>query len=113
MGCVFVREVGYMQRLMVVPLAITFAAATGCQHPEQKHAEKAGEQAAKAVEQAAKATESGAAQAAKGLEQVAKGLEGMAAGAAGGDAKTVDPVSFRDLQTLFPELNGWEKAKPT
>ena len=89
-----------MQRLMVVPLAITLAAVSGCQHSEQKHAEKATEQAAKALEQAA-----------KGLEQVAKGLEGMAAG--GGDTKTVDPVSFRDLQALFPDLNGWEKAKPT
>ena len=100
-----------MQRLMVVPLAITLAAVSGCQHSEQKHAEKATEQAAKALEQAAKATESGAAQAAKGLEQVAKGLEGMAAG--GGDTKTVDPVSFRDLQTIFPDLEGWEKQKPT
>ena len=25
----------------------------------------------------------------------------------------MDPVSFRDLQTLFPDLDGWEKAKPT
>ena len=71
-------------------------------------------QAAKAIEQAAKSTESGAAQAAKGLEQMAKGLEAMAGGALSGDnPKPVNPVSFRELQTLFPDLDGWEKAKPT
>jgi hypothetical protein len=43
---------------------------------------------------------------------MAKGLEGMAT-ATGGDTKPVDPVSFQDLQMLFPDLDGWEKAKPT
>ena len=65
----------------------------------------------KATEQAAQVAEKGAADAAKGLEQMAKGL----AAAAGGDsdAKPVDPVSFRDMQALFPNLDGWEKGKPT
>jgi hypothetical protein len=42
---------------------------------------------------------------------MAKGL----AGAAGGDAdvKPVDPVSFRELQTVMPDVPGWEKDKPT
>ncbi len=45
---------------------------------------------------------------------MAKGLEAMAGGAAGGDnPKPVNPVSFRELQTLFPDLDGWDKAKPT
>ena len=26
---------------------------------------------------------------------------------------TVAPVSFRDLQTFFPDIDGWEKEKPT
>ena len=87
---------------------------SGCQSSEQKQAEEATKQAAKAIEQAAKSTESGAAQAAKGLEQMAKGLEAMAGGAMGGDgAKPVSPVSFRELQTIFPDLDGWDKAKPT
>ena len=43
---------------------------------------------------------------------MAKGLEAMAGGA-GGSVKPVDPVSFRDLQTFFPDLDGWEKQKPT
>lgn len=100
-----------MQRLTVVTLALTLAA-VGCHREEHKQAEDAAQQAAKAIEQAAKATESGAAQAAKSLEQAAKGLEGMAGGAAG-DVKGVEPVSFRELQTLFPDIDGWEKAKPT
>lgn len=101
-----------MQRMRLMTLAIALATAAGCHSSEQKQAEDASKQAAKAIEQAAKSGETGAAQAAKGLEQMAKGLEAMATGA-GGDSKTVDPVSFRDLQTLFPDLDGWEKAKPT
>ena len=59
--------------------------------------------------QAAKGSRAGAAQAAKGLEQMAKGLEAMASGAAARTRKPVDPVSFRDLQALFPDIDGWEK----
>jgi hypothetical protein len=102
-----------MQRLAFMTLAIAVGAAAGCHSSEQKQAEEAAKQASKAIEQAAKSGEAGAAQAAKGLEQMAKGLEAMA-GVAGGDSpKPVMPVSFRDLQTLFPDLDGWEKAKPT
>jgi hypothetical protein len=36
----------------------------------------------------------------------------MMAGGAAGDVKPVDPVGFRDLQALFPDLDGWEKGKP-
>jgi hypothetical protein len=96
-------------------LAIALASA-GCGPSEQqRRAEQAKQEAAKAVEQAAKSTEKGASEAAKGLEQMAKGLEAMATGAAAaaGNTKPVDPVSFRDLQTLFPDLDGWEKEKPT
>ncbi|HEY7501901.1 MAG TPA: hypothetical protein VH740_25495 [Vicinamibacterales bacterium] len=96
-----------MQRFAVMALALAMTAA-GCGNAEQKRAEEA----AKTAEQAAKAASQGASEAAKGLEQVAKGLEAMASGAAG-NTKPVDPVSFRDLQTLFPDLDGWQKEKPT
>jgi hypothetical protein len=102
-----------MQRVALVTLAIAIGAAAGCQSSEEKRAEEAARQTAKAIEQVAKSTEKGAAEAAKGLEQMAKGLEAMAGGAAGAGGATVDPVSFRDLQTVFPDLDGWEKAKPT
>lgn len=61
---------------------------------------------------AVKNAQSGAAEAAKGLEQMAKGLEAMAGGGSG-EQKPVDPVSFRDMMALFPDMDGWEKAKPT
>ena len=103
-----------MRQIALMTLAVALGAAAACQSSEQKQAEDTAKQVAKAMEQAAKGTESGAAQAAKGLEQMAKGLEAMAGGGAGGDTlKPVSPVSFRELQTLFPELDGWEKAKPT
>jgi hypothetical protein len=63
-------------------------------------------------QQAAQTAEQGAAEAAKGLEQLAKGLESMAGGGSGSQ-KPVDPVSFRDLMALFPDIDGWEKEKPT
>ena len=103
-----------MHRMAVVAVAVTLGALAGCQSSERKQAEEASKQATKAIEQAAKTSEQGANQAAKGLEQMAKGLEAMANGAAGaGGAKAVEPVSFRELQTIFPNLDGWEKQKPT
>lgn len=49
---------------------------------------------------------------AKGFEAMANGLA-AAAGGGNGDVKPVDPVSFRDLQTVMPEISGWERNKPT
>lgn len=80
------------------------AAAVACGPPPEE----------KKVEQVKKASESvqkSADQMAKGLEDMAKGLSGLA----GNDPsqKPVDPVSFRDLQTTFGDLSGWEKGKAT
>lgn len=103
-----------MRHVTWAALALSLAAA-GCGSSEQKRAEEAARAAeataAKTTEQAAKTAEQGAKQAAQGLEAMAKGLEAMAGGAGGG--KAVEPVSFRDLQTFFPDLDGWEKEKPT
>jgi hypothetical protein len=103
-----------MHRFAVIALALAVAA--GCGSSEKPSTEeaatKAATGAAAAAGEAARTAEQGATQAAKGLEQMAKGLEAMASGAGGG-GKPVDPVSFRDLQTFFPDLDGWEKAKPT
>jgi hypothetical protein len=106
-------------------------AVSGCGKPEQqkqaeeaakqieaaaKEAGKAADQVAKevgkAADQAAKSGEGPANEAAKGFEAMAKGLGAMVTGATG-DMKPVDPVGFRDLQALFPALDGWEKGKPT
>ena len=48
---------------------------------------------------------------AAGMEALAKGLGAAASAANGG--KTVEPVSFRDLQAAFVDFPGWEKDKPT
>lgn len=78
----------------------------------QEEAAKQFEQGAKELEQAANNPGTNAEQLAKGLESMAKGLGTLT----GGDphAKPVDPVSFRDLMTVFPESFGdWERSKPT
>lgn len=76
----------------------------------QEEAAKQFEQAAKTMEQAANGAN--AEQFAKGLESMAKGL-GTLAGA-DPHAKPVDPLSFRDLMTVFPQSFGdWERSKPT
>ena len=92
-----------MNRGLVIGIALSVAVA-GCGSKEEKQEEQAQEQAAQTAEK-------GAAEAAKGLEDMAKGLQALAGG--GGDQKPVDPVSFRDMMALFPDIDGWEKAKPT
>jgi hypothetical protein len=95
-----------MRRAGILAIAALVAAgACGKSSEEKKEEQK--------EQQAAKTAEAGAAEAAKGLEQMAKGLQAMAGGAAAGNAQSVDPVSFRDMQALFPDFDGWEKGKPT
>lgn len=108
-----------MQRLKMLGVcALVVALAPGCgKSEEEKAAEQAAEQtkqAAEALRQAAEKT--GTAAAAEGMDAAAKALEGLA-GALGGatspDGKPVPPVSFRDLETVLPEVSGWEREKPT
>jgi hypothetical protein len=89
---------------ILVGIALSVAVA-GCGSKEEKQAEQA-------TEQAAQTAEKGAEQAAQGLEQMAKGLEALAGGRSGSE-KPVEPVGFREMMALFPEFDGWEKAKPT
>jgi hypothetical protein len=96
-----------MRRVGVIAIAALLVAGGCGRSSEEKQEEKK-------EEQAAKSAQAGAAEAAKGLEDMAKGLEAMANGAAGGgNTKAVDPVSFHDMQALFPDLEGWQKGKPT
>ncbi len=79
-------------------------------------AQKAGAAAQQAGDQAQRAAGAGgdvgggAAQSfgdmAKGFEQMAKGFQQGAGG------KTVEPVSFRELQALLPQVPGWTMAAP-
>ena len=76
------------------------------------------EQAAEELQKAAVEMQKNAGGMQKGAEDMAKGFAAMAkglAGAAGGDAnvKPVEPVGFRELQTVMPAVAGWEKRSPT
>ena len=88
----------------VAAVAVT-AAACG-----KSESQKAAEAAAKQLEQAANAAEKG--DTAKSLEDMGKALGALASGGTG-DQKPVEPISFKELQTAFPEIAGWEKGKPT
>ena len=79
--------------------------------------QKAGESMAKAGEAAANAavqqgTQAAGEQAAKGMEDFAKAMQGMAAALGNNGGKASEPVSFRDMQTAFPTVSGWEMGKP-
>jgi type II secretory pathway pseudopilin PulG len=110
-----------MKRAGILLAAALIVATAACgKSKEEKQAEEVQKEVQKQVQAAQKeaaatgaSTEEGARQAAKGLEQFAKGLGGLVGGGAGGDSKPVPPVSFRDMQELFPNVDGWEKHKPT
>ncbi len=101
-----------MPAVLTTIVAALCAAGCGSSPEEQQTAqvEKAAEEMQKSAENMAKGAEGMA----QSLESMAKGL-GALGTMAGGDpsAKPVDPVSFRDLQTVLPEVPGWEKGKPT
>lgn len=90
-------------RLSTTVCVLAFVAASCGQSEEEKRAEE--------VRQAAEQMSASAGDLAKGLEDMAKGLSGAAA--IDPNAKPVEPVSFRDLQTTFGDIAGWEKGKPT
>ena len=97
-----------MCRFVPVPLAVVLVCVAACgRSSQEKEIQKNADQIQKSADQMQK----GAEDMAKGLADMAKGLSAMA----GSDPnqKPVDPVSFKDLQTLLPDLAGWEKAKPT
>lgn len=118
-----------LRMAVVVGLAAGLAAACG-KSPEEKAADamkeaasdmakageemaKAGEAAASAAQQAAQgATANAGEQAAKGMEDFAKAMQGMAAALGNNGGKASEPVSFRDMQTAFPTVAGWEMGKP-
>jgi hypothetical protein len=80
-------------------------------------AQKAQSDAQKQGEKAAQQAQQGAQQVADSAKDMAKGFEalGKSLGALAGDPnqKPVDPVSFKELQTIFPDYPGWEREKPT
>ncbi len=62
------------------------------------------------VQKGAETMAGGAKEMAKGFEALGKGLAEMATDS---NLTPVEPVSFHELQTVFPDLPGWTKGKPT
>ena len=103
-------------------VGVTALLSVGCgKSPEEKAAEElkaATEKAAEAMAEAgAAAAQQGAAagtEAAKGMDEFAKAMQGMATAMAGAPAggKAAEPVSFRDLQTAIPSVNGRTMDNP-
>lgn len=92
-------------------IVVTSLSLVGC-------GKSAEEKAAEDLQKSAEQMQKNAGDMQKGAEDMAKGFEAMAkglAGATGGDpnAKPVEPVSFRELQTVMPTVSGWEKGSPT
>jgi hypothetical protein len=92
----------------VIAATCTLAACGGASEQE-----KAAEQLQKSSEEMQKSADDMS----KGAQEMAKGFEAMAKGLAGAtgdsDVKPVDPVSFKELQTVMPDVAGWEKQDPT
>jgi hypothetical protein len=102
-----------MRQLWAWGLIVVLASSACGKSEAERQAEQAAEEAKKVAEAAAKAADEAGGEAAKSAEDFAKALEGLAgamAGASGG-AKA-DPVSFRDLQTVLPDVSGWTMGKP-
>jgi len=93
--------------LFAVVIAVTTSfAACGGTSEQQKAAEE--------LEKSAETIEKNPDSMSKGAEDTARSMEAMARGLAGDSGvKPVDPVSFKDLQTVMPDVAGWEKASPT
>jgi hypothetical protein len=94
-----------------IALAAMLGAACGKSEAE-KQAEDMAAAAEKAAEQMEKAAEAAGDDPAAGMAGFADAMKGMADAMAGGEGKAVDPVSFRDLQAVLPEVSGWTMDKP-
>ncbi len=103
-----------MRHVWAVGLVLILASVACGKSDAERQAQTAAAEAKKVAEAAAKATEEAGGQAAKGVQDLAKAMEGVASAmaGAGGAGKPADPVSFRDLQAVLPELSGWTMAKP-
>src|SRR5688572_1667709 len=105
----------HLKLIGVAGLALLLTVACG-KSEEQKAAEKAAEETKEAAEALKKAAETAVASgASQGLQDFAKAMEGMAGAMSGKgpDGKPVEPVSFQSLQTMLPEISGWQREQPT
>lgn len=100
-----------MKALVRVSLIIALGGTLACgKSEEEKRAEEL-QKAAEQMQNSAGDVQKGAEEMAKGIEAFAKGLAGGAGGT--GDQKPVDPIDFKVLQSVLPDMAGWERAQPT
>jgi hypothetical protein len=108
---------GVRVRVTTGVLVLALGVSLACGDSARKQQEEAQKEAQKQAEQATAQAQKGAEQVADSAKEMAKGFEalGKSLGAMAGNAdqKPVDPVSFKELQTVFPELSGWQREKPT
>jgi hypothetical protein len=99
-----------MTRFARIASVAFLVSAVACgKSPEQQNVEQ--------IQKNAQQLALGAAQMSNNAQEVAKGFEAMArgmaaAGAPDGQMKPVDPVDFKELQAVLPEVAGWEKNDP-
>jgi hypothetical protein len=104
-----------MRRVLICGLALAFAGSVACGKSEAEkqleEASKQAEAAAKQMEAAAKEMEKAAEDAGGDMQKASEGfgkaMAGFASAMAGGDGKSVEPVSFRELQVALPSVAGW------
>jgi hypothetical protein len=88
------------------------AGLVGCgKSPEQQQVEQIQKNAQQMAQRAAQM--SGNAQdVARGFEAMARGAAAATGAATAGNRKPVDPVDFKELQAVLPDVAGWEKRQP-
>jgi hypothetical protein len=104
-----------MRRMFSAVIVVALFAGACGKSEEQKQAEQAAEDLKKAAETLGQAAaQAGTAAAAQGTTDIAKAMAGMAAAMGGktADGKPIEPMAFQTLYTAFPEVSGWEMAKP-
>jgi hypothetical protein len=101
-----------MKALTRIGLVIVLGGAVACgKSPAQEQAERL-QKAAEEMQKSGSDMQKGAEGMAKGFEAMAKGL-GAAMGGGASDQKPVDPVDFKAMIAMLPEMSGWERQKPT
>ncbi|HOQ60607.1 MAG TPA: hypothetical protein PLN93_07240 [Vicinamibacterales bacterium] len=102
-----------MRRFMIVCLAgVVALAAAGCGGKKEAQQQAAGAAREPATQDQQSATEErggGEADLVKGMQEFARAMESMQKSP---DGKAYEPVSFRSLIELLPDVPGWEKEEP-
>ena len=102
-----------MTRFAQIAGVAAVASLVGCgKSPEQQQVEQV-QKNAQLMAQSAAQMSGNAEGVARGFEAMARGMAAAATGgAAAGNIKPVDPVDFKELQAMLPDVAGWEKSQP-